>query len=101
METELADCDLGLAVFKIEEKATRARELAEKSGARVQKSTSTSLTLRVPAKAFESLLAELEKLRAELSQHKMEKEYVSWLDTLRKQTYISRKGIYAESSARP
>ena len=41
------------------------------------------------------------KLRAELSQHKMEKEYVSWLDTLRKQTYISRKGIYAESSARP
>ena len=41
------------------------------------------------------------KLRAEISQHKMEKEYLSWLDTLRKQTYISRKGVYAESSDRP
>jgi len=41
------------------------------------------------------------KLRAEISQHKMEKEYLSWLDTLRKQTYISRKGPYAQSSARP
>lgn len=40
-------------------------------------------------------------LRDELSRHKMEKEYLSWLDTVRKQTYISRKGIYAENATRP
>ena len=40
-------------------------------------------------------------LHDELSRHKMEKEYLSWLETVRKQTYISRKGIYAERAARP
>ena len=39
-------------------------------------------------------------LRDELSRHKMEREYLSWLDTMRKQTYISRKGIYADGSTR-
>jgi hypothetical protein len=41
------------------------------------------------------------QLREELSRHKMEKEYISWLETVRKQIYVSRKGIYAEASARP
>ena len=27
----------------------------------------------------------------------MEKEYINWLDTLRKQTFISRKGLYSET----
>jgi len=37
------------------------------------------------------------RLTDELSQRAMEKEYVAWLDTLRKQTYVSRKGLYSES----
>ena len=35
-------------------------------------------------------------LTAELTRRKMDKEYLDWLQTLRKQTYISRKGSYAE-----
>jgi peptidyl-prolyl cis-trans isomerase SurA len=34
----------------------------------------------------------------QVSGQKMERAYVQWLETLRKQTYISRKGLYAESS---
>ena len=41
------------------------------------------------------------QIREELSRRKMEKEYVAWMETVRKQTYIARKGIYAEASARP
>ena len=41
------------------------------------------------------------QLREEISRHKMEKEYISWLETVRKQIYVSRKGIYAEASTRP
>jgi peptidyl-prolyl cis-trans isomerase SurA len=41
------------------------------------------------------------QLREELSQHEMEKEYLRWLETVRKQVYVSRKGIYAEASSRP
>jgi peptidyl-prolyl cis-trans isomerase SurA len=37
-----------------------------------------------------------ETLTAELSQQKMDKEYLDWLETLRKQTFVSRKGLYAE-----
>ena len=37
-----------------------------------------------------------EALTAELSQQKMDKEYLDWLETLRKQTFVSRKGLYAE-----
>jgi parvulin-like peptidyl-prolyl isomerase len=37
------------------------------------------------------------RLTDELSQKAMEKEYITWLDTLRKQTYVSRKGLYSES----
>ncbi len=35
-------------------------------------------------------------ITAELSRRKMDKEYLSWLESLRKQTYVSRKGLYAE-----
>jgi parvulin-like peptidyl-prolyl isomerase len=35
-------------------------------------------------------------ITAELSRRKMDKEYLDWLDDLRKQTYVSRKGLYAE-----
>ena len=35
-------------------------------------------------------------LTAEITRRKMDKEYLDWLETLRKQTYISRKGSYAE-----
>ncbi len=41
------------------------------------------------------------QLREEISRHEMEKEYLSWLETVRKQIYVSRKGIYAEASSRP
>ena len=41
------------------------------------------------------------QLREELSRHEMEKEYMSWLETVRKQIYVSRKGIYAEASSGP
>lgn len=37
-----------------------------------------------------------EALTAELSSQKMDREYLDWLDTLRKQTFVSRKGLYAE-----
>lgn len=35
-------------------------------------------------------------ITAELSRRKMDKEYLTWLEGLRKQTYVSRKGLYAE-----
>jgi len=35
-------------------------------------------------------------LIAEISRRKMDREYLDWLDTLREQTYVSRKGLYAE-----
>ena len=35
-------------------------------------------------------------ITAELSRRKMDKEYLDWLETLRKQTYVTRKGLYAE-----
>jgi hypothetical protein len=41
------------------------------------------------------------QLREEISKHEMEKEYLRWLETVRKQVYVSRKGIYAEESSRP
>jgi parvulin-like peptidyl-prolyl isomerase len=41
------------------------------------------------------------QIREELSRRKMEKEYVAWMETVRKQTYIARKGIYAEANVRP
>jgi len=37
-----------------------------------------------------------ETLTADLSRQKMDKEYLDWLETLRKQTFVSRKGLYAE-----
>lgn len=40
------------------------------------------------------------QLREEISRHKMEKEYMTWLETVRKQTYIARKGIFAENQSR-
>ncbi len=44
-------------------------------------------------------LADVEmELTQELSNQKMERAYMSWLETLRKQTYISRKGLYSEST---
>lgn len=39
-------------------------------------------------------------LRAELTNRKTEREVGDWLDEVRKQTFISRKGRYAESAAR-
>jgi peptidyl-prolyl cis-trans isomerase SurA len=36
-------------------------------------------------------------LTAEISRRKMDKEYLAWLETLREQTYVDRKGLYAES----
>lgn len=38
-------------------------------------------------------------LREELYQRRLEAEYDSWIDKLRGQTYIERKGIFAESAA--
>lgn len=38
-----------------------------------------------------------QELIAELSGQRMEQEYITWLDTLAKQTYVSRKGLYSES----
>ena len=35
-------------------------------------------------------------ISAEISRRKMDKEYLDWLETLRKQTFVSRKGLYAE-----
>lgn len=40
-------------------------------------------------------------LRDELSGRKMEKEYLGWLESVRKQTYVSLKGVYAQDRARP
>lgn len=37
-------------------------------------------------------------LTEELSRRKMDKEYLAWLEDLRKQTFVSRKGLYAEGS---
>jgi len=34
----------------------------------------------------------------ELSRRKMDKEYLEWLEDLRKQTFVARKGLYAEGS---
>ncbi|MBW2386564.1 MAG: peptidylprolyl isomerase [Deltaproteobacteria bacterium] len=41
-----------------------------------------------------------EALTAELSRQKMDKEYLDWLETLRQQTFVSRKGLYAEGRRR-
>jgi len=38
-----------------------------------------------------------QELVAELSGQKMEQEYITWLDTIAKQTYVSRKGLYSET----
>jgi peptidyl-prolyl cis-trans isomerase SurA len=35
-------------------------------------------------------------LTAELMRQKTDREYMTWLETLRKQTYVSRKGFYGE-----
>jgi peptidyl-prolyl cis-trans isomerase SurA len=37
-------------------------------------------------------------LEQALFQQKMEQEYVRWIDTLREQVYIERKGVYAEAT---
>jgi peptidyl-prolyl cis-trans isomerase SurA len=37
-----------------------------------------------------------QELTAELSRQEMDKAYYDWLDTVREQTFISRKGLYAE-----
>ena len=37
-------------------------------------------------------------LTAELSRQKMEKQYITWLETLREQIYVSRKGLYSQAS---
>lgn len=37
-------------------------------------------------------------LTAEISRRKMDREYLDWLETLRKQTFVSRKGLYAEGN---
>jgi len=37
-------------------------------------------------------------LTAEISRRKMDREYLDWLETLREQTYVSRKGLYAEGA---
>jgi peptidyl-prolyl cis-trans isomerase SurA len=39
-----------------------------------------------------------EAITAELSRQKMDREYLEWLEGLRKQTYVSRKGLYAEGN---
>lgn len=36
-------------------------------------------------------------ITAEISRRKMDREYLDWLETLRKQTFVARKGLYAES----
>jgi peptidyl-prolyl cis-trans isomerase SurA len=41
-----------------------------------------------------------EALTEELSRQKMDKEYLDWLESLRKQTFVSRKGLYAEGRRR-
>ena len=42
-----------------------------------------------------------EALTARLSQQKMEREYLEWLETLRKQTFVSRKGLYGRRPPPP
>ncbi len=37
-------------------------------------------------------------LTDEISRRKMDREYLDWLESLRKQTYVSRKGPYAEGN---
>jgi len=44
---------------------------------------------------FEEVEAQLSQ---ELMNRKMDQEYLSWLETLRKQTYVSRKGVFAEGA---
>lgn len=39
-----------------------------------------------------------ESIIAELSSQKMDRAYLEWLESLRAQTFISRKGLYAEGS---
>ena len=39
------------------------------------------------------------KLREELMRHKMEREYLAWLQRMRKRIFIARKGIFATGSA--
>ncbi len=36
-------------------------------------------------------------ITAELARLKMEREYINWLETLRKQVYVSRKGLYSQA----
>ena len=45
--------------------------------------------------SFEQAVPQLED---QLFRQKMEVEYASWMETLRKEVYIERKGIYAEAS---
>jgi len=44
---------------------------------------------------FEGIRPELEN---QLFRQKMAEEYTKWIDTLRRQTYIERKGVYAEAT---
>ena len=53
---------LGLSVFKLDERLKQAVALNKKYGGWVQQSTSSSLIMRVPAKSFEKLMGELEEL---------------------------------------
>jgi len=53
---------LGLLVFKVEEKLDEAAAMGKEHGGWIQQSTSSSLTIRVPAEKFEALLEGLQDL---------------------------------------
>ena len=55
----LYEAQIGLSVFKVEETLEEAVAMNKKLGGWVQASTSTSVTLRVPAKEFETLVEAL------------------------------------------
>ena len=52
----------------------------------------------VERRSFEPITLEqaTPSLHAEISQQKTDREILDWIETLRKQTFISRKGVYAE-----
>jgi peptidyl-prolyl cis-trans isomerase SurA len=77
--------------------AVRSLQPGQLSGV-IETSFGCNLLELVERRSFQPVsYAEAEPaLVAELTRRKMDKEYLAWLDTLRKQTFVTRKGIYAE-----